>query len=81
MSKRHDDDRYAFEIDGEVYTVHPELVRLAEMGAFDEELFPPGDFEFESSGTFRRFWPKVGRNEPCPCGSGKKYKRCCGRGE
>lgn len=23
--------------------------------------------------------PKVGRNEPCPCGSGKKYKRCCGR--
>jgi uncharacterized protein YecA (UPF0149 family) len=22
---------------------------------------------------------KVGRNEPCPCGSGKKYKRCCGR--
>ncbi len=24
---------------------------------------------------------KVGRNEPCPCGSGKKYKNCCGRGE
>lgn len=23
---------------------------------------------------------KVGRNEPCPCGSGKKYKKCCGRG-
>ena len=22
--------------------------------------------------------PKVGRNEPCPCGSGKKYKHCCG---
>jgi len=22
---------------------------------------------------------KVGRNEPCPCGSGKKYKRCCGK--
>ncbi|HAZ62682.1 MAG TPA: hypothetical protein DCZ72_03595, partial [Armatimonadetes bacterium] len=22
---------------------------------------------------------KVGRNEPCPCGSGKKYKFCCGR--
>ncbi|WP_257791156.1 SEC-C metal-binding domain-containing protein [Salicibibacter kimchii] len=21
---------------------------------------------------------KVGRNEPCPCGSGKKYKKCCG---
>ncbi len=23
--------------------------------------------------------PKVGRNEPCPCGSGKKYKKCCGK--
>ncbi len=23
---------------------------------------------------------KVGRNDPCPCGSGKKYKECCGRG-
>ncbi len=27
----------------------------------------------------RRQVPKVGRNEPCPCGSGKKYKHCCGR--
>ncbi|QJT09195.1 preprotein translocase subunit SecA [Oceanidesulfovibrio marinus] len=26
----------------------------------------------------RRAQPKVGRNEPCPCGSGKKYKKCCG---
>ena len=25
-----------------------------------------------------RATPKVGRNEPCPCGSGKKYKQCCG---
>jgi preprotein translocase subunit SecA len=24
-------------------------------------------------------WGKVGRNEPCPCGSGKKYKHCHGR--
>jgi preprotein translocase subunit SecA len=23
--------------------------------------------------------PKVGRNQPCPCGSGKKYKKCCGK--
>lgn len=27
---------------------------------------------------FVRSGPKVGRNEPCPCGSGKKYKKCCG---
>ncbi len=29
--------------------------------------------------SFVRAQPKVGRNEPCPCGSGKKYKQCCGR--
>jgi uncharacterized protein YecA (UPF0149 family) len=23
--------------------------------------------------------PKVGRNDPCPCGSGLKYKKCCGK--
>jgi preprotein translocase subunit SecA len=26
----------------------------------------------------RRQEKKIGRNEPCPCGSGKKYKKCCG---
>ncbi len=29
--------------------------------------------------TIRRAEPKVGRNDPCPCGSGKKYKQCCGK--
>ncbi len=29
--------------------------------------------------TVVRSTPKVGRNDPCPCGSGKKYKNCCGR--
>lgn len=28
---------------------------------------------------FVRQGPKVGRNDPCPCGSGKKYKKCCGK--
>ena len=28
--------------------------------------------------TVKRTQPKVGRNDPCPCGSGKKYKKCCG---
>ncbi|MFO8058148.1 MAG: preprotein translocase subunit SecA [bacterium] len=32
----------------------------------------------EKPQTFKREAPKVGRNEPCPCGSGKKYKKCCG---
>jgi preprotein translocase subunit SecA len=28
--------------------------------------------------TFSFIKPRTGRNEPCPCGSGKKYKNCCG---
>ena len=31
-----------------------------------------------STQTIRRDSPKIGRNDPCPCGSGKKYKQCCG---
>jgi uncharacterized protein len=31
--------------------------------------------------TFVRSHRKIGRNEPCPCGSGKKFKRCCGKGQ
>lgn len=32
----------------------------------------------KNSGTIRKE-KKIGRNEPCPCGSGKKYKHCCGK--
>jgi uncharacterized protein YecA (UPF0149 family) len=31
--------------------------------------------------TYHRQEPRIGRNDPCPCGSGKKYKKCCGRGK
>ena len=30
-----------------------------------------------SQRTYVREQPKIGRNEPCPCGSGRKYKKCC----
>ena len=35
--------------------------------------------EPQERNTFVREQPKVGRNEPCPCGSGKKYKQCHGK--
>ena len=35
----------------------------------------------EHSQTVVNEGPKVGRNDPCPCGSGKKYKNCCGRNQ
>ena len=41
------------------------------LGRRDEYL--PG------GGTFTHKSPKVGRNDPCPCGSGRKFKQCCGR--
>ena len=41
--------------------------------------FPPFSMpEFlHKTAQIRRETPKIGRNEPCPCGSGQKYKRCC----
>ncbi len=33
-----------------------------------------------AAAPLQREEPKVGRNDPCPCGSGKKYKKCCGQG-
>ena len=39
---------------------------------------PPA--EIKKPETVRRAEPKVGRNDPCPCGSGKKYKKCHGAG-
>lgn len=36
------------------------------------------DAQESKQGTVRRVDPKVGRNDPCPCGSGKKYKKCHG---
>jgi len=37
------------------------------------------NFFYENQQPIRREEPKIGRNDPCPCGSGKKYKKCCGK--
>ena len=56
---------------------------LDEMGADVAELPQPMLQPQEEAApvvqTVRRDTPKVGRNDPCPCGSGKKYKHCCGK--
>jgi uncharacterized protein len=46
-------------------------------GEIDDEELDDEDYYPE---TYVRPEPKIGRNEPCPCGSGKKFKRCCGAG-
>jgi preprotein translocase subunit SecA len=50
----------------------PESVALAVQSA-------PGAPEEGKEQPYRRFGGKIGRNDPCPCGSGKKYKQCHGR--
>ena len=44
-----------------------------------DDLDPGARIASESQAPFVRRDRKVGRNEPCPCGSGKKYKACCGK--
>jgi preprotein translocase subunit SecA len=56
------------------------LPRRENLGSTHEEKSEKNGDELELViPAVRREAPKVGRNDPCPCGSGKKYKNCCGR--
>ena len=63
------------------YTAQDEAVEHREIATFRREggrwYFVDGETPKET--PFVRQAPKVGANAPCPCGSGKKYKKCCGR--
>ncbi|NLY92990.1 MAG: hypothetical protein GXY23_03080 [Myxococcales bacterium] len=52
---------------------HPDHAKVRSEEHDDPSLRPA----FPKEEPFRRAQPKVGPNEPCPCGSGKKHKRCC----
>ena len=65
-----------------MFHVQPAAAREAPV-----ETRAPSELQFSAGGegdapkkpkTMKRKQPKVGRNAPCPCGSGKKYKKCCG---
>ena len=66
-----------------LYTANGEFCNHHEISQFVRE--PDGwrfaDGELVGETPITREEPKVGRNDPCPCGSGKKYKKCCGRGK
>jgi len=58
-------------------------IKAAEPDMADSDNNDSGGYYFpdeepDEIQTFVRESPKVGRNDPCPCGSGKKYKKCCG---
>jgi preprotein translocase subunit SecA len=51
----------------------------SEMAMADESPVAMPEIEESKVVTFKREGKKIGRNEPCPCGSRRKYKKCCGR--
>jgi len=53
----------------------PSVIRDPHFGAPSIATSPPGSI----NKPVQLSHPKVGRNDPCPCGSGKKYKKCCGK--
>ena len=53
--------------------------RHSSMASFHQSGSPMGASSQPENAQVVRSAPKVGRNDPCPCGSGKKYKHCCGR--
>ena len=63
------------------YSDKGERKRHHELATFEKQ---DGEWFFlDGQGVLPRQYvrpePKVGRNDPCPCGSGKKYKKCCGK--
>ncbi len=64
-----------------LYTANGEFCNHHEVSTFVKEKdgwkFENGELVGEK--PIVREEPKVGRNDPCPCGSGKKYKKCCGK--
>jgi preprotein translocase, SecA subunit len=62
--------------------VHQEKSQFEGVKASHQEEVGPsyeGQLPEEPAPTYKREEPKVGRNDPCSCGSGKKYKKCCGQ--
>lgn len=68
--KRATELKSVFEENGWEYTIELEPDKAEDITALEMLLNPPKTRTVEK---------KLGRNEPCPCGSGKKYKRCCGK--
>ena len=55
-----------------------EIKREAAAKVTGEGFVGAGDGTVKKKPVVKKAADKVGRNDPCPCGSGKKYKKCCG---
>jgi len=67
----------------ETAAIHAEAPSAAELGAqaaaAQPEIQTGGGNAEVNVDPIRNLGQKVGRNDPCPCGSGKKFKNCCGK--
>ena len=79
-------ERFNEEVCEKLFKVQPvsdmEMTRLEEKRKQDEDKMIIGrgeDQGDEVKQPVRRTGKKIGRNDPCPCGSGKKYKKCHGK--
>ena len=74
----------AAQVDWKYYSlIDDAAAELEQWYCFDEAFADEGEEELalgmaDKSEPIRREEPKIGRNDPCPCLSGKKYKKCCG---
>lgn len=64
-----------------LYTANGEFCNHHEVAQFvrEKDGWKFADGELIGEQPIVREDPKIGRNDPCPCGSGKKYKKCCGK--
>ncbi|MDE0519675.1 MAG: SEC-C metal-binding domain-containing protein, partial [Candidatus Dadabacteria bacterium] len=79
-------DKFRMDVCSNLFRIQPaseeqieELERRRELEEKKMVLGRGEGAEEKAKTPVRRTQKKVGRNDPCPCGSGKKYKRCCGR--
>ncbi len=72
--------RFKGEEDAESVSQQAPNIDKVELSHNDRSAFQPSKSAQKKSDnkTFVRDQDKIGRNEPCPCGSGKKYKKCHG---
>jgi preprotein translocase subunit SecA len=64
----------------ETAAIHAEAPSAAELAAQSPSpAAPPSQAADANVEPIRNLGTKVGRNDPCPCGSGKKFKNCCGK--
>jgi preprotein translocase subunit SecA len=59
--------------------VHPQAQKFETPQAPSESLSGGEQPRAQAKTPAAASHPRVGRNDPCPCGSGKKYKKCCGQ--